>query len=86
MAAKKKYALKRTLGLFQVTVAGVGIILGAGIYALIGIASRDAGNAVWCNGADAVIGVADTITGSYTPIGRALTNAGSEGYVAVTLF
>ncbi|HLC63386.1 MAG TPA: APC family permease [Candidatus Nanoarchaeia archaeon] len=47
MAAKKKYALKRTLGLFQVTVAGVGIILGAGIYALIGIASRDAGNAVW---------------------------------------
>jgi len=47
MVAKKKIALKRSLGLFQVTVAGVGIILGAGIYALIGIASRDAGNAVW---------------------------------------
>ena len=43
----QKRGLKRSLGLFQVTIAGVGIILGAGIYALIGIASRDAGNAVW---------------------------------------
>src|SRR3989344_371326 len=39
--------LKRTLGLFEVTVAGVGIILGAGIYALIGIAASSAGNATW---------------------------------------
>src|SRR3990167_8424595 len=43
-----------------------------------------AGNAVWANGADAVIGAADTITGSYTPIGRAVTPAGSEGFTAVT--
>lgn len=47
MRVKKRVTLKRSLGLFQVTIAGVGIILGAGIYALIGIASRDAGNAVW---------------------------------------
>ncbi|HLC57252.1 MAG TPA: APC family permease [Candidatus Nanoarchaeia archaeon] len=46
-AKKKRYSLKRNLGLFQVTVAGVGIILGAGIYALIGLAARDAGNATW---------------------------------------
>lgn len=39
--------LKRALGLFDVTVAGVGIILGAGIYALIGIAAQSAGNATW---------------------------------------
>jgi basic amino acid/polyamine antiporter, APA family len=39
--------LKRTLSLFDVTVAGVGIILGAGIYALIGIAASSAGNATW---------------------------------------
>ena len=39
--------LSRELGLFQVTVAGVGIILGAGIYALIGIAAGSAGNATW---------------------------------------
>ena len=40
-------SLSRELGLFQVTVAGVGIILGAGIYALIGIAAGSAGNATW---------------------------------------
>ncbi len=48
-----------------------------------------AGDAVYCNGADAVIGGQATgtvILGSYVPIGRAISNAGSEGYVAVTLF
>ena len=39
--------LKRTLNLFNVTVAGVGMILGAGIYALIGAAAVDGGNAIW---------------------------------------
>lgn len=40
-------SLKRELGLFSVTVAGVGIILGAGIYALIGIAAGETGNTIW---------------------------------------
>ena len=44
---KIKPELKRALGLFDVTMAGVGIILGAGIYALIGIAAGIAGNATW---------------------------------------
>ncbi len=39
--------LKRELSLWQVTVAGVGIILGAGIYALIGVAAGTAGNSIW---------------------------------------
>ncbi|MDP4039922.1 MAG: amino acid permease [Candidatus Pacearchaeota archaeon] len=39
--------LKKELGLFSVTVAGVGIILGAGIYALIGIAAGETGNTIW---------------------------------------
>ena len=39
--------LSRELNLWQVTVAGVGIILGAGIYALIGVAAAGAGNAIW---------------------------------------
>ena len=43
----KQQGLKRELGLFQVTVAGVGIILGAGIYALLGVAAQYAGNATW---------------------------------------
>ncbi|MBT3865498.1 amino acid permease, partial [Candidatus Woesearchaeota archaeon] len=39
--------LSRELSLWQVTIAGVGIILGAGIYALIGVAAAGAGNAIW---------------------------------------
>jgi len=39
--------LKRTLGLFETTAYGVGIIVGAGIYALIGAVAGLAGNAVW---------------------------------------
>jgi len=35
------------LGLFEVTVSGIGIILGAGIYALLGEAAPLAGNALW---------------------------------------
>lgn len=44
---KSQVGLKQELGLWQVTFAGVGIILGAGIYALIGVASESGGNALW---------------------------------------
>ena len=44
------------------------------------------GHAIFANGADAVIGGNDTITGSYTPIGRSISAAGSEGYTAVSFF
>jgi basic amino acid/polyamine antiporter, APA family len=40
-------ALRRRLGLFAVSMSGVGIILGAGIYVLVGEAAGQAGNAVW---------------------------------------
>jgi amino acid transporter len=40
-------ALRRTLGLLQVTMSGGGVILGAGVYALIGPASGYAGAALW---------------------------------------
>lgn len=39
--------LKRNMGLFQLTMYGVGLILGAGIYVLIGEAAGLAGDAVW---------------------------------------
>ena len=39
--------LARKLGLWELTLSGVGIIFGAGIYALIGVAAGQAGNAVW---------------------------------------
>ena len=40
-------ALKRELGLLSTTLYGIGIILGAGIYALIGIGAGIAGNMLW---------------------------------------
>jgi APA family basic amino acid/polyamine antiporter len=43
----QKIELKRELGLLEATLAGVGVILGAGIYALIGQAAGLAGNSVW---------------------------------------
>jgi len=44
---KAKAELRRVLGLFEITLSGIGIILGAGIYALIGEAAGLAGNVVW---------------------------------------
>jgi len=40
-------ALRRTLSLWHVSVSGIGVILGAGVYALIGPAAGLAGNALW---------------------------------------
>ena len=39
--------LRRELTLKEVVLSGVGVILGAGIYALIGEAAGLAGNALW---------------------------------------
>ena len=39
--------LKRTIGFFTLTMYGVGIILGAGVYALIGEAAGETGNSLW---------------------------------------
>ncbi len=41
------FELKRRMGLFHLTMYGVGLILGAGIYVLIGEAIGLAGNSVW---------------------------------------
>ena len=43
----KHVKLKRGLGLFQATLYGIGVILGAGIYVLIGSAAGIAGNSLW---------------------------------------
>jgi APA family basic amino acid/polyamine antiporter len=44
---REALTLRRDLGLFEATIAGVGIIVGAGIYVLIGAAAGLVGNAVW---------------------------------------
>ncbi|MDD4127099.1 MAG: amino acid permease [Methanomicrobium sp.] len=47
MKPEKVPALLRTLTLPEVTLTGIGVILGAGIYALIGEAAALSGNALW---------------------------------------
>ena len=41
------FELKRGMGLFHLTIYGVGLILGTGIYVLIGEAVGLAGDSVW---------------------------------------
>lgn len=42
-----EHGLHRTVGLFGATVSGIAIVLGAGIYVLVGEAAGLSGNAVW---------------------------------------
>lgn len=44
---KKKPELKRRISLFGVTLYGIGNVLGAGIYALIGVVVGETGNLSW---------------------------------------
>lgn len=69
--------LKRELGLFEATVYGVGIILGAGIYALIGEAAGLTGNSVWLS---FVVGaVVASFTGlSYAELATMIPKAAAE--------
>ncbi len=69
--------LKRVLGLFEVTVSGVGIILGAGVYVLIGQAAGLCGNAVWLAFCGAA--VMSLLTGlSYAELSSMFPKAGAE--------
>jgi APA family basic amino acid/polyamine antiporter len=74
---ERKVQLKRTLGLFEVTLSGIGIILGAGIYALIGEAAGLAGNAVWIS--FAISSLIALLTGlSYAELASMFPKASAE--------
>ncbi len=61
--------LRRTLGLWQVSLAGIGVILGAGVYALIAPAAAEAGGALWL--AFVLAGAAAALTAyAYARLGR----------------
>jgi APA family basic amino acid/polyamine antiporter len=72
-----RHSLKRELGLVEVTLSGVGIILGAGIYVLIGQAAGLAGNAIWfAFGFSAMMAL---LTGlSYAELSSMFPKAGAE--------
>lgn len=70
-------ALKRELGLIELTLMGVGMILGAGIYVLVGIAGVQAGPSLWL--AFVVAGIISLLTGlSYAELASAFPKAGSS--------
>jgi APA family basic amino acid/polyamine antiporter len=69
--------LARELGLWEVTLSGVGIILGAGIYALIGVAAGQAGNAVWLSFAISAVAALFTAL-SYAELSSMYPRAGAE--------
>ncbi len=81
----QKVELKRELGLFEVTLSGVGIIVGAGIYALIGKAAGLAGNSVWLSFAiSALIAVFTRL--SYAELSSMFPKAGAEYVYALNAF
>jgi APA family basic amino acid/polyamine antiporter len=69
--------LSKTLGPLQVTAGGVGIIIGAGIYVLIGEATKEAGGIVWL--AFLLAAVLCVLTGlSYAELSSAFPSVASE--------
>ena len=77
MTATPAPTLRRRLGLFETTLSGIGIILGAGIYALVGEAAGIAGNAVWVSFLIAAAMAA--LTGlSYAELASAYPRAGAD--------
>src|SRR5687768_14300932 len=73
-------ALARTMGLAALTIYGVGDMLGAGIYGLVGTAAGIMGNAIWLAFAAAM--VAALLTGlSYANLGSRYPRAAGAAYV-----
>ncbi len=69
--------LKKSLGLFRLTVYGVGTIIGSGIYAVIAPAASEAGSAIWVSFLLAALASSFTAL-SYAELASALPSAGAE--------
>lgn len=77
--------LSRTIGSWQILFYGVGSMLGAGVYVLIGRAAGVLGNAIWVAFLAAMI--AAMLTGlSYASVGSRYPKAGGAAYVAQRAF
>jgi APA family basic amino acid/polyamine antiporter len=77
LAANGTTQLRRSLGLIETTVGGVGIILGAGIYVLVGEVAGKSGNAVWIS--FVMAGAMAAIIGlSYAELASAFPRAGAD--------
>ncbi len=84
-APPQKATLLRSIGPFQLTLYGLGSMLGSGIYGLIGQAAGGTGNAVWL--AFIVAMVAALLTAlSYASLGSRYPRAGGAAYIAERAF
>ena len=78
-------ALERNIGLIALTLYGVGDILGAGIYGLIGRAAGEMGHAIWL--AFLVSMIAAGLTGlSYASLGSRFPRAGGAAYISLRAY
>lgn len=69
--------LQRTLSLWQITITGIGIVIGAGIYVLVGEAAREAGAMVWL--AFVLAALLAVFTGlTYAELASMFPSAGAE--------
>ena len=77
--------LKRSISLFQATMYGIGLILGAGIYVLIGDVAEIAGNALWIS--FVIAAVIATLTGlSYAELSSMFPKSAAEYVYVRTAF
>lgn len=77
MSDKTASGLTKSLGLARLSLYGIGTIIGAGIYSVIGPAAGAAGEAVWVS--FLVAALISGLTGlSYAELASALPNAGAE--------
>jgi APA family basic amino acid/polyamine antiporter len=82
---RKRPELHRSIGPVQLALYGLGSMLGAGIYGLIGKAAGEVGNAVWL--AFAVALVAALLTAlSYASLGSRYPRAAGAAYVTERAF
>lgn len=77
VASNSEPKLKRSLNLWEIVIYGVGLILGAGIYVLIGAAANIAGNMLWLSFLLAAI-VAGFTALSYAELSSLYPRAGAE--------
>jgi basic amino acid/polyamine antiporter, APA family len=79
-AAPEAPSLRRTIGPAQMALYGLGSMLGAGIYGLIGKAAGQAGNAVWLSFVVALVAALLTAF-SYASLGSRYPRAAGAAYV-----
>lgn len=77
--------LRRSLGLWQTVLLGIGIMIGAGIYVLVGVAGAQAGDALWLS---FLIGaILAILTGfTYAELTSMFPNAGSSYFYSKQAF